>query len=65
MLVDRDAKICFSRKADKAFTDSDLIVICGNEPEEHNAADNTLFINGNNNFEIELSESGSIKIRRL
>ena len=60
-----DVKICFSRKADKAFTDSDLIVICGNEPEEHNAADNTLFINGNNNFEIELSESGSIKIRRL
>ena len=57
--------ICFTRKKKNVSADCDMTVICGNAPDPHVTADNTLFINGNNNFEIVLSGAGSINIRRL
>ncbi len=62
---DSGSSVCFADSI-KAVKDSgSLAVICGNSPQDADVPDNTLFISGNNNFEIVLSDSGSFDIRRL
>lgn len=56
--------ICIADNNKSARIVCDLTIVCGNSTDD-TAADDRIFINGNNNFEIVLSESGSLNIRRM
>ena len=56
--------ICIADNIKSLRTDCALSVVCGNSTDD-TAADDRIFINGKNNFEIVLSESGSLNIRRM
>ncbi|SEH62644.1 ComEC/Rec2-related protein [Ruminococcus flavefaciens] len=63
---DKNGEIAFVKFSDIDSADSDITVCCGKAPKDaDNSADNIIYLDDNNNFEIVLSEKGSCMIRRL
>lgn len=57
--------VCIADKISSLDTEYDIAVICGNAPDNSASYENIVFIDGDNNFEVELSESDGFKIRRM